>query len=236
MHLNIEAESVNGAYLKLLDEFSLGDDKYESKAAIISIKNIYNSELPRLVIEPYNKYYQVFIQNDLLEQKWNLLDEEWYLSYSRRIMTKRNGIDIWKRAKMELLRNENSRRSIILTYRDEDDLLGYLPSLLSIQFTIENNMLNMLTMWRSKELYIAFPINILSMHSLMRIMYNEIRKQCYTLKMGIYTEFVGSLHKLPENKKPKEFGDSLINMNLEKVKFYWSVLENGKEKEYDENY
>ena len=47
---------------------------------------------------------------------------------------------------------------------------------------------------------------------------------------------IGSLHKLPGNRKPRQFGDSLTVMDLEKVKFYWSVLERGKENKYDENY
>ena len=96
--------------------------------------------------------------------------------------------------------------------------------------------MNMLTIWRSKELYTALPINILCMHSLMRIMFNEMRTQYDTLKMGVYTEIIGSLHKLPDSKKPLQFGDSLNSIDLEKAKFYWSVLERGKENEYDRNY
>ncbi len=234
MPIIIESENINNAYLKLLAEFISEDNMYESRSAIISIKNIYNSQLPNQVMEPFNKYYKVFVQNSLLEQKWNLLDSEWYLSYARRIMSERNGINPWVKAKQELLRNKNSRRCVILTYRDDDDVLSFLPSLLAIQFTIENDRMNMITIWRSKELYTALPVNMLCMHSLMRIMYNEMRTQYDTLKIGVYTEMIGSLHKLPGNRKPRQFGDSLTVMDLEKVKFYWSVLERGKENKYDE--
>lgn len=236
MHLNIEAKTINNAYLRLLDEFTSKDGKYESRTAIISIRDICNPELPRNVEEPYNKYYKVFINNDSLEKKWNLSADEWCLSYARRIMAKRNDIDLWTKAKEELLHNKDSRRCIIVTYRDEDDLLDYLPSLLSIQFIIEGNKLNMLTVWRSKELYTAFPINTLCMTSLMTKMFNEIKTQYIKLEMGVYSEIIGALHKLPGGKKPQKFGDNLIYMDLEKVKFFWSVLETGKEKEYDQNY
>lgn len=231
----VEAETINNAYLKLLSEFTSGYI-YESRSAVIIIKDIYNSELPNQIEEPFNKYYKVFIQNSLIKHKWNLLDDEWYLSYARRIMSERNGINPWLKAKQELLKNKNTRRCVILTYRDDDDVLSFLPSLLSIQFTIENERMNMLTIWRSKELYTAFPVNTLCMHSLMRLMFDEMRTQYDTLKMGVYTEIIGALHRLPECKKPKQFGDSLTNMNLEKVKFYWSVLEKGKENDYDGNY
>ena len=236
MPIIVGAETINNAYLKLLSEFTSEDSIYESRSAIISIKDIYNSQLPNQVIEPFNRYYRIFIQNSLLEQKWNLQDNEWCLSYARRIMSERNCINLWTKAKQELLKNTNSRRCVILTYREDDDYLNYLPSLLSIQFTVENDRMNMLTIWRSKELYTALPINILCMHSLMRIMFNEMRTQYDTLKMGVYTEIIGSLHKLPDSKKPLQFGDSLNSIDLEKAKFYWSVLERGKENEYDRNY
>lgn len=236
MHLNIEAETINSAYLKLLDEFTSKDENYESRTAVISIKDVFNSELPCRVEEPFNKYYKVFINNDSLEKKWNLLADEWCLSYARRIMKKRNDIDLWTKAKKELLQNKDTRRCIIITYRDDDDLLDYLPSLLSIQFTIESNKMNMLTVWRSKELYTAFPINTLCMHSLMIKMFNEIKSQYTKLEIGMYSEIIGALHKLAGDKKPKQFGDNLKCMDLEKVKFFWSILETGKEKEYDKNY
>lgn len=236
MPIIVSAKSINNAYLELLSKFASENNIYESKSAIINIEDIYNSQLPNRVMEPYNKYYRVFIQNSLLEQKWNLQDNEWYLSYARRIMSERNGINLWTKARQELLKNTASRRCVILTYRDDDDFLNYLPSLLSIQFTIENDRMNMLTIWRSKELYTALPVNILCMHSLMRIMFNELKTQHESLRMGIYTEIIGSLHKLADSNKPLKFGDNLNDLNLEKVKFYWSVLEKGKENEYDRNY
>ncbi len=232
----VGTETINSAYLKLLSEFTQEDNIYESRSAIISIKNVVDSQLPNQVIEPFNGYYKIFVQNYLLEQKWNFLDKEWYLSYARRIMLKRNGVNLWDKSKQELLENPNSRRCVIHTYRDDDDFLNYLPSLLSIQFTIENNCMNMLTVWRSKELYTAFPVNMLCMHSLMRMMFNDVKAQYGKLRIGVYTEVIGALHKLPNKKKPLQFGDSLIDMDLEKVKFYWSIIENGKENEYDRNY
>ena len=46
MPIIIESENINNAYLKLLAEFISEDNMYESRSAIISIKNIYNSQLP----------------------------------------------------------------------------------------------------------------------------------------------------------------------------------------------
>ena len=232
----VEADSINDAYQSLLRKFRIINRKYFSKTAILVIKNIYCSQLPCKVIEPYNEYYRVFFQNSLLEKKWNLLDKEWYLSYARRIMKERNGIVPWNKAKQEILSNKYSRRCVINTYSGEDDYLNYMPALLAIQFIVENDKLNMLTYWRSKELYTALPVNILCMHSLMRLMLNELKLQYKTLEMGIYTEIIGSLHILPESTIPSQFGDSLKNMDLQKVKFLWSVLDYGKENEYDENY
>ena len=236
MPIIVEAETINQVYLKLISKFTSKEDRYESRSAFVNIKNVYISELPNNVIEPFNKYYGIFVQNTLLEQKWDMSDNEWYLSYARRIMSERNGINLWEKAKQELIKDKNSRRAIVLTYRDDDDVLSFLPSLLSIQFTIEHDRMNMVSIWRSKELYTAFPVNTLSMLSLMRIMFNELRKHYNMLRIGIYTEMIGSLHKLPNYKKPKQFGDCLVDMDLEKVKFYWSVLERGKENEYDSNY
>lgn len=236
MPVVVEAETINEAYLKLLSEFKSDEKRYESKSAVVNINDIYHSQLPAQIPEPFNEYYSVFVQNALLEQKWSLSNNDWFLSYGRRIMSERNGINPWTKAKQELLKNSSSRRCIILTYREEDDFLSYLPSLLSIQFTIVDDRMNMLTNWRSKELYTAFPVNVLCMHSLMRMMFREMKVQYDTLSMGVYTEVIGSLHKLSGRKKPKQFGDSLTSMDLETVKFYWSVLENGKEKVYDRNY
>lgn len=55
----VGTETINSVYLKLLSEFTQENCIYESRSAIMSIKNVVNSQLPNQVIEPFNGYYRI---------------------------------------------------------------------------------------------------------------------------------------------------------------------------------
>lgn len=236
-NIYIESETVYDSYKHLIDLFGI-ENTYESKRAMIVIKNInvFASGMPTEVSEPYNDYYKVFTDIDLLLKKWETPYQNWYLSYSRRIMEDRKGVDLWEKAKNSLLFNKYTRRSIINTYREEDDINDFMPSLISVQFTIDDNKLSMISNWRSKELFIAYPINALCMITLMRKMFIEIRPFYTGLEMGNYTEFIGGLHKNVGFSMKHDYDQNLNKLDIEQVKFYWSVVDLGREGEYDEKY
>lgn len=74
------------------------------------------------------------------------------------------------------------------------------------------------------------------MIALMRKMFIEIKPFYTDLEMGNYTEFIGGLHKNVGFSMKHDYDQNLSKLDIEQVKFYWSVVDLGREGEYDEKY
>ncbi len=229
----LNCSSIGEAYNSIIENFSKYRE-YVSYPTIITITNTENTQLPQNVDFPFNDYYQVFMSNDTWSY-WSTYDNSWYISYSRRIFQTRNGCNLWEKAKEQLVLDCQSRRSIIQTFKNDDDVNDYSPSLLSLQFVIDKGYLNLITCWRSKEGTVAFPINAINMCYLLKKMYIELLPVYPHLVLGSYTEVNGSMHKLLGECKMC-LNDNLKLYPLDRVKFFWSIIDIGKETEYDEQY
>ncbi len=231
--LYIKAKSIHDAYSQIMLTYIKHND-YFSMPATICITDVTESGLPESIGDPYDKYYKAF-NSEAIKNHWIENSDSWYVSYSRRVIQPRGDIDLWEKAKRQLMSEKETRRSVISTYRQEDDYNSFLPSLISLQFIVNNNQLDLFAYWRSKEATVAFPVNAINMCYLLKKMYSEIITFYPNLQLGFYVESDASLHKL-QGRSHSNISENVRALDIERIKFYWSVVEKGKENNYDGQY
>ena len=194
---------------------------------LITIKDVKSRNLN---IKKYSFSHLVndFIDDNKLDERWDS-NNDWYLSYSRRLMRKIKNITMLDYASKILIKDKHTRRCIINTNIDDDMINGFCPALSLIQFKIVDNKLEMYTYWRSQEAIIAFPLNTLCMFSYQRKMLNAINRKYKNIELGQYMAFVNEMQYDDWNKY------TLLDKE-KKFKFYCSIIDNGGEVDYDKNY
>ena len=194
---------------------------------LITIKDVKSRNLN---IKKYSFSHLVndFINDNKLDKRWNS-NNDWYLSYSRRLMRKIENITMLDYASKILIKDKHTRRCVINTNIDDDMINGFCPALSLIQFKVVNNKLEMYTYWRSQEAIIAFPLNTLCMFSYQRKMLNAINRKYKNIELGQYMAFVNEMQYDDWNKY------TLLDKE-KKFKFYCSIIDNGGEVDYDKNY
>jgi|CXWL01.1.fsa_nt_gi thymidylate synthase/NTP pyrophosphatase (non-canonical NTP hydrolase) len=210
---------------------------YQSRTAVIYIENAEEHNMPMALNSKYNEYYQCFTSPEL-DSRWKY-QSDWYLSYARRVTFNDVRENILDRQILPLIENKNSRECVLSTYNAQQ--IEHKPSLTSIWFSIKENALDMQVNWRSRELFIAFPINTLAMFSLMRVVIQKLRKVYPNLVYGQYTEFINSLHAYPsfyiqnlqQTSTPPDLGRMCDEHSDEYIRTIWSIMLSSKETEYD---
>ena len=194
---------------------------------LITIKDVKSRNLN---IKKYSFSHLVndFIDDNKLDKRWNS-NNDWYLSYSRRLMRKIENITMLDYASKILIKDKHTRRCVINTNIDDDMINGFCPALSLIQFKVVDNKLEMYTYWRSQEAIIAFPLNTLCMFSYQRKMLNAINRKYKNIELGQYMAFVNEMQYDDWNKY------KLLDKE-KKFKFYCSIIDNRGEVYYDKNY
>lgn len=110
--------------------------------------------------------------------------------YGRRIYDQR-GHDQLRNAIDILSVNPASRRAVIQLFNAEDIAQRHreVPCTCTLQFLVRNNRLHMLTTMRSNDAYLGLPHDIFCF-----TMLQEVVARTLGLEIGIYKQFVGSLH------------------------------------------
>lgn len=217
----INAKNIMMAQDILLKSKSVNNDQF-----VIEIHDVIDTKIS---VESYDftDYIDCFIDKNKLDNLWKC-DNDWYLSYSRRLFRKINNIDVMTYLKKIIDDDIDSRRCLISTFVDDDFINQNYPALSLVQFMVRNNKLEMYTYWRSQEATIAFALNTLCMLSYQRIFYKMLSLNHQNLKLGKYISYVS-------NMQFEDFSNFSEKDKLKKFKFYCSIVDKG-EKEYDENY
>ncbi|MGL5594663.1 MAG: thymidylate synthase [Cetobacterium sp.] len=229
----VNKSTIFRGYLYLLNIFKKSP---VAKTVVIHIDNFSTKDFPQKITGELNQFYESFINSE------NYLywrgDNEWTVSFYRRLIQSNYGVSQFDLALETLKRNKNSRRAVLNTYLREKDDYMYRPALTCIHFLIENGALNINVSWRSKELYYAFPINTITLFSFMRLFYFKLLGTYPDLKLGSYTEVIHYLFINQQQSssfdlhKKKIYSEEEIN----RIKFYWGIIENDDIEKFDKNY
>lgn len=219
----INVNSLSEAIIQLEN----GSQYHNQLPFLITIKDVSKRDLDKKKYS-FSNIIDDFFNDNKLDNRWNPCND-WYLSYSRRLLRKIKNKTMLDYAANILIEDKNTRRCVINTNIDQDMINGFCPALSLIQFKIVNNKLEMYAYWRSQEAIIAFPLNTLCMFSYQRKMLCKIKKKYKGVKLGKYTAFVNEMQYDDwdnYNTKEKE----------KKFKFYCSIIDYRGEVEYDKNY
>lgn len=167
-------KQINVTVTTLAEAVKIIEQNKGFKQALIEIRNVTNNTIN---VEKYNffKYVLEFIDPKKIDKRWEN-NNEWYLSYSRRLLRTINGKSVIEYLSEILLDDKYSRRCVFSTFIDSDFIEKNYPALSSIQFTIENDKLNMFTFWRSQEMNFAWALNTLCMLSYQRKLFIILKK------------------------------------------------------------
>jgi len=235
--IQVNGYDVYNVYTELIKKVKNIDRKY-AITAIVTISSLNTNTMPKKIGDnEISTYYNEIISNNLFD-RWNRNNNDWYFSYTRNIFydktLKNNEINFEKAYKI-LSEDKNSRRAIISTSIFNSKHSEGFPALLDVIFYISQNKLFMTTIWRSKELSFAFPINCIEMFSLFKLMFMKLKKVYYNLKIGSYSEFITNLH-LNDACENKFLANNKFNISNKQIKFYWSIIDYKQEGDFDEYY
>lgn len=110
--------------------------------------------------------------------------------YGPRIFAK-NGYNQLEKIVDLLTRNPNSRRAVVQIFDalDVAEVHKEVPCTCTLQFLVRNGYLHMITHMRSNDAYKGLPHDIFCFSML-----HELVTRSLNLKIGVYRQFVGSLH------------------------------------------
>jgi thymidylate synthase len=220
-------ELINVTVTTLAEAVKIIEQSKGFKQALIEIRNVTNNTIN---VEKYKffKYVFEFIEPKKIDKRWEN-NSDWYLSYSRRLLRKINGKSVIEYLSEILLDDKYSRRCVFSTFIDSDFIEKNYPELSSIQFTIENDKLNMFAFWRSQEMNFAWALNTLCMLSYQRKLFIILKKKYNELCLGSYTSFVNNIQF-------DDFNGNDELQKIEKMKFYCSIIDEKGDDYYDKNY
>ena len=114
----------------------------------------------------------------------------------------------------ETLKKRRSSRQAVVQVFDADDIVGEhrdVPCTCTLQFTVRDDRLQMLTHMRSNDAYLGLPHDVFSF-----TMLQEIVARSLSVELGSYNHFVGSLHLYDKNKDKSQ---AFIDEGLQSTKF-----------------
>lgn len=124
-----------------------------------------------------------------------------YGGYGPRLFNKDGKIDQVKNVIKLLKKKPNSRRAVIQLF-DAKDLVEFhkdIPCTTTLQFTIRNKKLIMMTSMRSNDVFLGLPHDIFCF-----TMLQELIAVTLGVELGSYYHSVGSLHLYKDNKREVE--------------------------------